>query len=77
MHTTLQEVLATSSSSLRHCSPVVRYGAKDLEAGFEVFFQVHNGSDVTAAIAVIGCGPDGDYIFVLEMVLPDISDCVK
>lgn len=52
---------------------MVRYGAEDLEARLQVLFQVHNGSDIAAAVAVVGSGPYRHDILVLEMVLYTVS----
>jgi hypothetical protein len=48
---------------------VVRHSTEDLELLLEVLAKVHDGSDVSAAVAVIGCGPDGDDVLVFEVVL--------
>ena len=48
---------------------MIGYGAEDLEFLLEVFAEVHDGSDVATAVAVVGSGPYGDDVLVLEMVL--------
>ena len=45
------------------------HGGEDGEFGLQVLADVHDGCDVTAAVAVVGSGPDGDDGFVLEMEL--------
>ena len=47
---------------------------EDLEFWLEVLAQVHDGSDVSAAVAVVRSGPDGDDVLVLEMVLVALVD---
>ena len=48
---------------------MIRHSAEDLELLLEVLAKVHDGRDVSAAVAVIGSGPDGDDVFVFEVVL--------
>jgi hypothetical protein len=71
--TSLQEVFTAPTSSLGHCSPVIWNGAEDLETGVQVFFQVHYGSNIAAAVAVVGCRPHCDHVFVFEVVLFTVS----
>lgn len=52
---------------------MVWYSTEDLEARFEIFFQIHDGCYVAAAVAIVGCRPDGDDVFVFEMILGDVS----
>lgn len=52
---------------------MVRHSAEDLELGFEVFSQIHDGGNIAAAVAVVRRGPDGDDIFVFEVVLQMVS----
>lgn len=52
---------------------MVGHGAEDLERRLQVLSKVHDGSDVAAAVAVVGGGPDGDDIFVFEVVLWYVS----
>lgn len=75
MHTMLQEVFTPASSALGHRPTVIGHGAEDLERGLQVLFQIHDGSDVAAAVAVVGRGPDRDNILVFEVVLWHVS-CV-
>lgn len=71
--TRLQEVFTSASSALGHRPTVVGHGAEDLERRLQVLSKVHDGSDVAAAVAVVGGGPDGDDIFVFEVVLWYVS----
>lgn len=65
----LQKVLSPAASASGDGAAVVGDGAEDLEFLLEVLAEVHDGGDVAAAIAVVGCGPDGDDVFVFEVVL--------
>jgi hypothetical protein len=53
---------------------VVGHGGEDLELRLQVLTEIHNGRDVSAAVAVVGRGPDGDDVFVLEVVLVAFVD---
>lgn len=53
---------------------MVRYSTEDLKLLLEVFAEVHDGSDVAAAVAVIWRRPDGDDVLVLEVVLNRVSN---
>lgn len=46
---------------------------EDGELGNEIFANVHNGRNISTAVTVVGCRPDGDDRFVLEMILSNIS----
>ncbi|KAJ8106556.1 hypothetical protein OPT61_g9452 [Boeremia exigua] len=70
----LQKILAAAASAGGHSAAVVRDGAEDLELLLEVLGQVHDGGDVAAAVAVVGGGPDGDDVLVLEVVLVALVD---
>jgi hypothetical protein len=45
-----------------------------LEFRLQILAQVHDRRDVSAAVAVVGRGPDGDDVFVLEVVLVAFVD---
>jgi hypothetical protein len=45
-----------------------------LEFRLQILAQVHDGRDVSAAVAVVWRGPDGDDVFVLEVVLVSLVD---
>ena len=51
----LQEVLSATSPPSWDSTLVIRNSAEDLEFWLEVLAQVHDGSDVSAAVAVVGC----------------------
>ena len=53
---------------------MVRYSTEDLKLLLEVFAEVHDGSDVAAAVAVVWRRPDGDDVLVLEVVLNRVSN---
>lgn len=65
----LQKVLSSAAASSWDGTAVVGHGTEDLELLLEVLSKVHDGSDVATAVAVVGCGPDGDDILVFEVVL--------
>lgn len=69
----LQEVFTARPSSCGHGSPMIRYGAEDLETGFEIFFQIHDGCYVAAAVTIVGGRPDGNDVFVFEVILQAVS----
>jgi hypothetical protein len=70
--TILQEVLAPRAPTSGYSSLVIRYSTEDLEVRLEILAQVHYGSDVATAVAVVWCRPDGDDVFVFEVIL-DLS----
>ena len=47
---------------------------EDLEVALHVVVNVEDGSDVTATIAVVGSGPHGDKVRILEPVLEAVHD---
>jgi hypothetical protein len=71
--TSLKEVFTATTPPLRHRSAVIWNSAENLEARLEIFFQVHDGCDIAATVAVVRSRPYGDNIFVFEVVLLDVS----
>ena len=71
--TPLQEILPSSTASSRYCTAMIGHGTEDLELLLEVFAEVHDGSDVPAAVAVVGCRPYRDDVLVFEVVLKHVS----
>ena len=71
--TTLQKVLAPRTPTRRYGSFVVGHGAEDLEIGLQILAEVHDGSDVAAAVTVIWCRPNGNDVFVFEVVLWELA----
>jgi hypothetical protein len=53
---------------------MVWHSGENLKLWLEVLAQIHNGSNVSAAVAVVGCRPDGDNILVLEMIFVAFVD---
>ena len=51
-----------------------RDGGENGEFGNEVFADVHDGGDVSAAVTVVGCRPDGNDRFILEVELQNVSE---
>lgn len=65
----LQEILGTSWIRCRDMSVPLRYRREDGELGIQVFPKVHDRGNVSAAVAVVGCGPDSHHRLVFEMPL--------
>jgi len=53
---------------------MIRHGAEDGEIGLEVLAEGHDTGDVSAAVAVVRSGPDGDDVLVLEMIFVALVD---
>src|ERR1700738_153628 len=71
----LQEVVAGAMTSCRNGTLVLRDGLENGEAGLHVLSRdVHDRCDITAAVAVVGCGPDGYYRLLRKMELPIVSN---
>ena len=68
-----QEVFSSPASGCRNVTLVLRNGREDGEFGVEVFAQVHDGGDITAAVAIIGRAPDRDDRLVFEMPLRQVN----
>ena len=51
----LQEVLARASPACWNCTPVVGHRAENLEVWLQILAERHDGGDVAAAVAVVGC----------------------
>lgn len=64
----LQEVLASSTSPGRYCSPVIWNGREDGELGIKVFSKLHNTSHITTPVAVVRSRPDRNHVLVLEVI---------
>jgi len=47
--------------------------AENAELRHPVFSDVHDGCDITTAVAVVGSGPDGNNRLLGEVVLSQIS----
>ena len=65
----LQEVFASSTSSSRNSALILRNGTEDAELGVQILTDVHDGSNIATAVAVVGSGPDGDNGLVSKVVL--------
>jgi len=48
--------------SNRDCARRVLRGVEDLEVALHVLVNVEDGGDVTAAVAVVGCRPNGHEV---------------
>jgi len=49
-------------------------GVEDFEVALHLFVDVEDGPDVTASVAVVGCGPHGDEVLILEPVSEAVHD---
>ena len=57
-----------------HGSAGVLRGVEDLKVALQVLVDVEDGGDVTATVAVVGCGPNRHEVRVLEPVLEAVHD---
>jgi len=69
-----QEVLARVSSTCRYCPLIFRNRGEDAELRIQVFADVHNGSNVTTAVAVIRSRPNSDHGLLREVILVAFID---
>lgn len=82
-----KEFQKTRQNPVRSCSQEVRDnvavvddtsafsdGVEDLEVVFDLFVDLHNGSDVSATVTVVRSRPDGDKVGVLEPELKSVHD---
>jgi len=53
---------------------VIGHSGEDRKVRLEVLAQRHDAGDVSAAVAVVRGGPDGDDVLVLEVVLVAFVD---
>lgn len=65
----LQEVFRAAIRRRRDVTVSFGNGGEDCEFRLEVLSEVHDGGDVAAAVAVVGCAPDGDDGLVFKMPL--------
>ena len=65
----LQEILSSPLPSGGDSSSMIGHGAENLEVRLQILSKGHDGGDVAAAVAVVGCRPDGDDFLRLEVVL--------
>ena len=71
----LQEIITSATSSCRDSTLILRDGLEDGEAWLQVLSRdVHDGCNITAAVAVVGSGPDGDNGLLREVKLPIVSN---
>ena len=47
---------------------------EDLEVVLHVLVDLHDGGDVSASVAIVGGGPDGDKVGVVEPELESIHN---
>ena len=69
----LQEVIASTTSSSWDSTLILGNGTEDAELGVEILTDVHDGCNITTAVAVVGSGPDGDNRLLGEVILKNIS----
>lgn len=65
----LEEVVSRPAAAARDVALVVGHGREDAELCVEVAAHRHDGGDVAAAVAVVGCRPDSDDGLFGEVVL--------
>jgi len=65
----LQEVLSCTTTTGWDSALVFWNGAEDAELWVQILADVHDRSNITAAVAVIGCGPDGNNGLLGEVIL--------
>lgn len=65
----LKKILRSSAGGSRHGPLVVWYRGKYCEPRVEVFAEVHNGRNVSAAVAIVWGAPDSHNGFVVEVPL--------
>lgn len=65
----LQEILAYCAPTTRNVTLLFGNRSKNAEFLFAIGIDIHNRSNVAAAIAVVRSAPDGDHIFGREVVL--------
>lgn len=53
---------------------MVRNSREDLELRLEILTEIHDRSNIAAAVTVVGGGPDRHDILVFEMVLVAFVD---
>lgn len=53
---------------------LISQGVEGLEGVFELLVNVEEGRNVSASVAVVWCGPDGDEVLVLEPELVAVHD---
>jgi hypothetical protein len=51
---------------------VLRNGTEDAELGVQILADIHDRSDVTASVAVVGRGPDRNHRLLGEVILPEL-----
>jgi hypothetical protein len=68
----LQEVFTRVSAASWDGTLVLRNGTEDAELGAQVFTNVHDGRNITTAVAVIRGGPDRDNGLLREVVLAHV-----
>lgn len=72
--TRLQKVVAGAASAGRNCTLILRDGLEDGETWLHVPSRyVHDGCNITTAVAVVGCGPDSYYGLLGEVELLNVS----
>lgn len=52
---------------------MIRHSAEYLKIRLQILAQIHYGCDIAATVTIVGCGPNGNNVFVFEMVLRIVS----
>ena len=53
---------------------MIRHSGENLEFRLQVFTQGHDGSDIAASVAVVGCRPHGHHVLGGEMIFVAFVD---
>ena len=64
-----QEVFARATASSWNSSLILRDRREDAELGVQILANVHDGRNITAAVAVVGSRPDGNHGLLGEVIL--------
>lgn len=63
-----------NDGAIGDCALLIADGVEDFEVALHLFVDVEDGSDVTASVAVVWCGPHGDEVLILEPVSEAVHD---
>ena len=48
---------------------MIRHSAEYLKIRLQILAQIHYRCDIATTVTIVGCGPNGDDVFVFEVVL--------
>jgi hypothetical protein len=73
----LQKVVASSAAAGGDSTLVLWNGTEDAELGVQILVDVHDRSDVTASVAVVGRGPDRNHRLLGEVILRELVSWLR